>query len=63
MINLTSEKQECIMEARKVSWLKTKEEIEMYAGALFAAKEWGEKIDSKSKSKNRVKDLAAKYNK
>ena len=45
----TEDEKECIAMAKKVDFLKTKEELELYAGALLAAKKWGEKVDLQNK--------------
>ena len=49
----TEDEKECIEAAKRVDFLETKEEYELYAGALLAAKKWGEKVDLQNKkSKN-----------
>lgn len=48
-IERTEDEKECIEIAKKVDFLKTKEELELYAGALLAAKKWGEKVDLQNK--------------
>lgn len=50
----TEDEKECIEAAKRVEFLETKEEYELYAGALLAAKKWGEKVDLQNKkSKNK----------
>ena len=48
-IERTEDEKECIEMAKQVDFLKTKEELELYAGALLAAKKWGEKVDLQNK--------------
>ena len=47
--NRTEDEKECIEMAKQVEFLETKEELELYAGALLAAKKWGEKVDLQNK--------------
>jgi hypothetical protein len=48
-IERTEDEKECIAMAKQVDFLETKEEYELYAGALLAAKKWGEKVDKQNK--------------
>ena len=52
----TEDEKECIEAAKRVEFLETKEEYELYAGALLAAKKWGEKVDLQNK-KSRNKSV------
>ena len=55
-IERTEDEKECIEAAKRVEFLETKEEYELYAGALLAAKKWGEKVDLQNK-KSRNKSV------
>ena len=55
-IERTEDEKECIEMAKQVDFLETKEEYELYAGALLAAKKWGEKVDLQNK-KSRNKSV------
>ena len=59
---MTIEEEECLIEASKVKWLKTKDEIATYAGALLAARKWGEKIDRENEKNKQRNRLTNRYN-
>ena len=58
---MTDEEAECLLEALKADWLKTNDEIASYAGALLAAKKWGEKIDKENEEYRKKHNLKGKY--
>lgn len=60
-IERTEDEKECIAMAKQVDFLKTKEEYELYAGALLAAKKWGEKVDNQNKEYRKKNRLTNKY--
>ena len=57
----TEDEKECIEAAKRVEFLETKEEYELYAGALLAAKKWGEKVDNQNKEYRKKNRLTNKY--
>ena len=63
MAKRTEDEEECVQMAMQVDFLETREEYELYAGALLAAKRWGEKIDRENKRINNERFLKEKYNK
>ena len=63
MAKRTEDEEECVQMAMQVDFLETREEYELYAGALLAAKRWGEKIDRETKRVSNERFLKEKYNK
>lgn len=57
----TEDEKECMAMAKQVDFLETKEEYELYAGALLAAKKWGEKVDNQNKEYKKKNRLTNNY--
>ena len=63
MAKRTKEEEECVQMALRVDFLETKEEYELYAGALLAARKWGRNVNKSKKHVSEEKFLKERYNK